>query len=56
MKKMIALLLVLLALANGSALAEALPVFASLQDARDYVNEQTRACPEEIAFRLSDAS
>lgn len=53
MKKTVALLLALL---SSGALAGETPVFASLQDARDYVNERALACPEEISFSLSEPS
>lgn len=54
MRKTLALMLAILLFLNLNAFAESLPVFDSLLDARDYLNEQVLACPDEISFRLSD--
>ena len=54
MKRIAALLLAMVCLLSLPAMAEEIPIFDSLLDARDYLNEQTLTCPEEISFRLSD--
>lgn len=56
MKKIISLLLTCVLLLSAGALAEELPLFDSLVDARDYLTEQTLSCPDEISLRLSDMS
>ena len=54
MKRIAALLLAMVCLLSLPAMAEEIPIFDSLLDARDYLNEQVLTCPEEISFRLSD--
>ena len=54
MKRIVALLLAMVCLLSLPAMAEEIPIFDSLLDARDYLNEQVLSCPEAISFRLSD--
>lgn len=54
MKKWISLLAAALLALTLSALAEEAPLFATLTDARDYLNEQVQDCPEQIQFRLAN--
>ena len=50
MRKTLALTLAILLFLNLNAFAESLPVFDSLLDARDYLNEQALACPTPISI------
>ena len=45
MKRIAALLLAMVCLLSLPAMAEEIPIFDSLLDARDYLNEQVLACP-----------
>ena len=50
MKRIAALLLAMVCLLSLPAMAEEIPIFDSLLDARDYLNEQTLTCPEGFPF------